>query len=139
MTNDAHVELTQHFEIHVPDTGFARSRSALIGAEVEVLRSALRDSIGLDESELPSQIKVFLGELLPESESDEPRESWIVAEQAEVWAVYRPDSPGVGLSASLVRLLLRLAIGIDLAASPAVLNGLTSLCENQGRSSVWDA
>jgi ATP-binding cassette subfamily B protein len=123
------IERTAHFELQMPAGSFAERRAQSIGSALESLRDAAGQILALTDAELAGPYRVYLGDVLPAPAGERSAESCIVPERDEVWAVYRPDAPGVELTRSVVRLLVLRGAGFDLALLPALWAGFAGLCE----------
>src|SRR5579875_3542115 len=126
------IERTAHFELQMPTDSFAVRRARDIGASLELLRDAIGRLLALTDAQLAGPYRVYLGDILAppaDGSSDESASSWIDVERDAVWAIYRPDAPGIELPRAVVRLLVLRGAGFDLATLPAIWLGLVRLCD----------
>jgi ATP-binding cassette subfamily B protein len=122
------VEHTAHFELRMPEHGFAETRAWSIGSGLEEMRSNLLRIMAFAEEQLPARCTVYLVDVLPQSQVEpEPLLGRVVPERDEVWAVYRPDSPGQELTQATVRLLLLRATATDLDFVPVIERALVDV------------
>jgi len=133
-------EETAHFEIDVTRGSFADERAEEVGARLEALRDSAKQLLDWPLPE-PDRSRIILTDVLLADVLVEPADSIgsqlgfarLAPERNEVWSVFSPDSPGIELDRSVLRLVVLRATGADLERAPLLWSGLLGLCGQRTR------